>query len=59
MVSLLCRKKNTNLYQKEYDNHAVYELRGVFFAACHLRTAVCGCQAPKFCTPYLKPYKLI
>ena len=31
MVSLLCRKKNTNLYHKEYDNHAVYEPRGYFF----------------------------
>lgn len=30
MVSLLCRKKNTNLYHKEYDNHAVYEPRGYF-----------------------------
>lgn len=41
MVSLLCRKKNTNLYHKEYDNHAVYELRGCFFF-CGLPPANCG-----------------
>ena len=41
MVSLLCRKKNTNLYHKEYDNHVVYEPRSYFFTACYLRTAAC------------------
>ena len=41
VITLLGRKKNTNLYSEKHDKHAVYELRAYFFTACYLRTAAC------------------